>query len=74
MGTSLPVPKGGDVGGAFAHVPVCHSNSQVGCVIAFADFRDNAPPPANSRFGHAPNGMQAVCANPAALAGGSGMC
>ncbi len=73
MGTSLPVPKGADVGGAFKHVPVCHSSSQVGCVIAFADFRANVPPPANSRFGKAPEGMQAVCANPAALGGGSGM-
>jgi len=73
MGTSLPVPKGADVGGAFKHIPVCRSNSQTGCVIAFADFRANVPPPANSRFGNAPDGMQAVCANPAALGGGSGM-
>jgi hypothetical protein len=72
MGTSLPVPKGADVGGAFKHVPVCRSNSQTGCVIAFADFRANVPPPANSRFGKAPDGMQAVCANPASLSGGSG--
>jgi hypothetical protein len=73
MGTSLPVPKGADVGGAFQHIPVCRSNSQTGCVIAFADFRVNVPPPANSRFGKAPEGMQAVCANPAALGGGSGL-
>ena len=73
MGTSLPVPKGSDVGGAFQHIPVCHSNSQIGCAIAFADFRANVPPPANSRFGKAPEGMQAVCANPAALGGGSGV-
>jgi hypothetical protein len=73
MGTSLPVPKGADVGGAFKNIPVCRSDSQTGCVIAFADFRANVPPPANSRFGKAPEGMQAVCANPAALGGGSGM-
>jgi Protein of unknown function (DUF3089) len=72
MGTSLPVPKGADVGGAFKHIPVCRSNAQTGCAIAFADFRANVPPPANSRFGKAPEGMQAVCANPAALSGGSG--
>jgi Protein of unknown function (DUF3089) len=72
MGTSLPVPKGADVGGAFMHVPVCHSNTQLGCVIAFASFRATSPPPANSRFGKAPDGQLAVCANPAALAGGSG--
>jgi hypothetical protein len=73
MGTNLPVPQGADVGGAFKHIPVCHSNSQTGCVIAFADFRVNVPPPANTRFGKAPDGMQAVCANPAALGGGSGV-
>ena len=73
MGTNLPVPKGSDVGGAFMHIPVCRSSSQTGCAIAFADFRATVPPPANSRFGKAPDGMQAVCANPAALGGGSGM-
>jgi pimeloyl-ACP methyl ester carboxylesterase len=72
MGTSLPVPKGQDVGGAFKTVPLCHSASQTGCAIAFASFRAEAPPPANSRFGHAPEGMQAACVNPAALGGGSG--
>jgi hypothetical protein len=73
MGTSLPVPKGTDVGGAFKHIPVCRSNRQTGCVIAFANFRATVPPPGNSRFGKAAEGMQAVCANPAALGGGSGM-
>jgi hypothetical protein len=73
MGTNLPVPKGADVGGAFKHIPVCRSNRQTACVIAFADFRADVPPPANSRFGKAPDGMQAACANPAALGGGSGM-
>ncbi|MDP9089674.1 MAG: DUF3089 domain-containing protein [Pseudomonadota bacterium] len=73
MGTNLPVPPGADVGGAFKHIPVCHLSTQTGCTIAFADFRANMPPPANTRFGKAPDGMQAVCANPAALGGGSGM-
>jgi hypothetical protein len=71
MGTALTVPKGADVGGAFKRIAVCHSNTQLGCVIAFASFRANVPPPARTRFGKAPDGMQAVCANPAALAGGS---
>jgi hypothetical protein len=73
MGTSLQVPKGADVGGAFKTVPLCRSNTQTGCAIAFADFRDNVPPPQNSRFGKAPEGMQAACTNPASLKGGSGM-
>ncbi len=72
MGTSLPVPKGQDVGGAFKSIPLCHAASQTGCAIAFASFRADAPPPANSRFGRAPDGLQAACVNPAALGGGSG--
>ncbi len=73
LGTSLPVPKGKDVGGAFQHIPLCHSTSQVGCAIAYASFRSTIPPPANSRFGRAQGeNMQAACVNPAALGGGSG--
>ncbi len=73
LGTNLPVPKGKDVGGAFQNVPLCRSASQTGCVIAYATFRDNVPPPANSRFGRVANKeMVAACVNPAALGGGSG--
>ena len=73
-GTNLPVAQGTDTG-AFKSIPVCRSNAQTGCVIAFASFRDNVPPPANSRFGKPREpqpGMVAACANPAALAGGKG--
>jgi Protein of unknown function (DUF3089) len=73
LGTSLAVPKGKEVGGAFQHVPLCRSASQTGCVIAYASFRANLPPPANTRFGRVQgDGMAAACVNPAALGGGSG--
>ena len=73
LGTSLPVPRGKDVGGAFQHLPLCHSAKQTGCVITYASFRSNAPPPANSRFGRVTGeNMVSGCTNPAALAGGSG--
>ena len=73
LGTNLPVPKGKDVGGAFQHVPLCHAASQTGCVVAYASFRADVPPPANSRFGRVQGeGMAAACVNPAALGGGSG--
>ena len=73
LGTSLPVPRGKDVGGAFQQMPLCHSASQTGCVITYASFRSNAPPPGNSRFGKVSGeGMVSGCTNPAALAGGSG--
>lgn len=73
LGTSVPVPRGKDVGGAFQHLPLCRSAQQTGCVIAYASFRSNVPPPANSRFGRVQNKeLVAACTNPAALGGGSG--
>jgi hypothetical protein len=73
MGTSLPVPKGKDVGGAFQHIPLCHSATQTGCVITYASFRATDPPPANTRFGKVQGeGLMSGCTNPAALGGGSG--
>jgi hypothetical protein len=74
LGTSLPVPKGKDVGGAFQHLPLCRAANQTGCVITYASFRANVPPPENSRFGRirGDENMMSACTNPAALAGGSG--
>jgi DUF3089 family protein len=72
LGTSLAVPKGKEVGGAFEHVPLCRAAGQIGCVITYASFRSTIPPPANSRFARVQGeNMQAACTNPAALAGGS---
>jgi hypothetical protein len=76
MGTALVVPAGGDVGGVFKSIPLCHSASQLGCAIAYSSFRETSPPPENSRFGkprgEAAPGMEAACVNPADLAGGTG--
>jgi hypothetical protein len=72
MGTSLPQPVSADASGAFKHIPVCRADGQTGCVIAFSDFRADSPPPAGSLFVRAPQGMQAVCANPGSLRGGEG--
>jgi hypothetical protein len=72
-GTPLAVPRGKDVGGAFVHVPLCHSASQTGCVITYASFRLTAVPDATSVFGKVGDpAMAAGCTNPAALSGGSG--
>lgn len=72
LGTSLPVPKGKDVGGAFKTVPLCKSASQIGCVISYASFRSTIPPPATSLFGRVPGeDLMSACTNPAALGGGS---
>jgi hypothetical protein len=73
LGTSIPVPKGRDVGGAFKKVPLCRSVEQTGCLISFASFRSTVPPPADTLFGRvAGEGMESACTNPAALGGGSG--
>jgi hypothetical protein len=70
LGTTIAVPRGKDVGGTFQHVPLCHSESQTGCVITYASFRSTVPPPADTLFGRVadPN-MVAACTNPAALGG-----
>ena len=73
LGTNFPVPKGKDVGGAFEHLPLCHASNQTGCVITYASFRANDPPPVNTLFGRVTGeGMASACTNPAALGGGSG--
>jgi hypothetical protein len=75
MGTNLPVPAGRDVGGDFKAIPLCRTPDQLGCVIAYASFRETSPPPADSLFGRPRTpmpGMAAACVNPANLAGGEG--
>src|SRR5438874_2044554 len=73
LGTTIAVPKGKDVGSSLQHVTLFRSPSQIGCLITFASFRSTVPPPANTLFGKVADAtMIAACANPAALAGGSG--
>jgi hypothetical protein len=71
IGSNVAVPKGKDVGGAFKNIPLCRSTDQTGCVVSYASFRSNVPPPSNSLFGRVPGqDMTAACVNPAALKGG----
>jgi hypothetical protein len=74
MGTRLAVPKDGSaIGGDFKHIPLCKSPTQLQCAIAYASFRDTAPPPANTLFGKVQDPkMMAACSNPTALGGGEG--
>ena len=74
LGGNVQVPTGQVVGGTFQHIPVCRSSSQTGCVIAYSSF--GSPPPADSLFGRAGQGVsvqsgqggagsqQVVCVNP----------
>ena len=71
LGHNLLVADGKDTGGDFKTTPLCRKAAQSGCVIAYASFRDTAPPPASSRYGKSSTaGMSVACTNPAALAGG----
>jgi hypothetical protein len=81
VGGNLQVPTGKTVGATFANVPLCTSESETGCAIAFSSFPSQ--PPANSVFGRpgqgvslqsgqtATQGQQIACVNPAALGGGT---
>lgn len=72
-GSAVVVPDGADVGGDFRNVPLCRSDRQTGCVISWAAFRADGPPPPGALFGRPRGGADGVaaCTNPAALAGGS---
>ena len=81
MGGNVTVRKGDDVGGSFRRTPVCHSEEQTGCVVAFSTFGET--PPDGTFFGTPegalsdsqgidPSKLKVVCTNPAAIGGGSG--
>jgi hypothetical protein len=72
IGGQVEVAEGKDVGGSFTSIPLCRSNGQVGCVVAFNSLGVNPPPTEDDFFGRAPAGMATACTNPAALAGGKG--
>jgi hypothetical protein len=74
VGGNVQVPTGGVVGGSFAHIPLCQSAQQTGCVIAYSSF--GSKPPADALFGrpgqgvslqsaqHTATGQQVACVNP----------
>ena len=83
LGGNVTVPKGGTVGGDFAHIPACTSSTETGCVVAYSSFASK--PPANSQFGRtssdggvrllAPRrlspALRILCVNPASPSGGA---
>jgi Protein of unknown function (DUF3089) len=70
LGGNVTVKDGSDVGGDFQHIPACRSQDQLHCVMAFSTY--NAPVPSDSVFGRTTvPGLQVLCTNPAALAGGA---
>jgi hypothetical protein len=71
LGTNIQVPKNALTGGTFKQMPLCQSGSETGCVIAYASFRSDIPPPPNSLFGRGTADTINACTNPARLAKGS---
>lgn len=73
IGGPVETPEALSAGGSFRTIPLCAPGKGPGCVIAYAAFRANTPPPADSLFGlSATTGMRAACVNPADLDGGEG--
>jgi pimeloyl-ACP methyl ester carboxylesterase len=68
IGGSVGVPQGQLVGGTFTNIPLCHTNDETGCVIAYRSYADGFPPAAGSNSG--PGALDTACTNPAALGGG----
>jgi len=81
LGGNVTVAEGRRRGGDFERIPTCRKRRQAGCVIAYSSYDE--PPPPNSRYARPtarsttiyglPSGprYEAVCTNPATLAGGS---
>jgi hypothetical protein len=69
LGGNVTVREGGDRGGDFRRLRACRARDQVGCIVAFSSF--NEAPPAGARFGVSTDpGLEILCTNPGALAGG----
>ncbi|MEV6254166.1 MULTISPECIES: DUF3089 domain-containing protein [unclassified Nocardia] len=78
LGGNVVVPKNGDVGGDFQHLPLCRGEQQTRCVLAWQTF--GATPPPDSRFGRNPTtpeplprpygpDYEVACTNPTSLSG-----
>jgi pimeloyl-ACP methyl ester carboxylesterase len=71
-GSFLTAPRGQEVGGTFKTLLACRSPDQTGCVIVFNSYRSDVLMDPKDRF-PMKAGEQALCVNPAALAGGPGV-
>jgi hypothetical protein len=64
-GFNVYVPQGKLVGGTFKSTPLCASDGDTGCVMAWSGYREGNQPPEAAMFGWAPPGMTVGCTNPA---------
>ena len=65
-GYDVLVPQGRLVGGTFKSIPLCSSDGEIGCVMAWTSYRESSVPPEGAMFGWANQpGMTVGCTNPA---------
>lgn len=74
LGLNVMVPTEGSDAAPELPLPPCEAPSQTGCLIAFATFHEDHPPPADALFGRSDQpGLRPLCVNPAALLGRDAM-
>jgi len=61
-GGNVQVAVGMDVGGSFAHIPLCGSPRSTGCVIAYSSY--GSEPPATANFGRPGQGVSLQSGQP----------
>lgn len=69
LGGDVLVPDGALVGGSFTNLPLCSSDAQTGCVIAYRSYHETEPPPnTGGFFSHVgppmPVGQDVGCTDP----------
>jgi hypothetical protein len=65
LGGNVLVPEGQLEGASFQHVPLCTSQTENACVIAYSTFLQEPPPLGKTLFGRSPvPGTEVACVNP----------
>lgn len=63
----VTVPEGEAVGGTFENLPLCTTEDETGCVVAFDSYGADRPP--DDTAADFPDGQVTACVNPADLSG-----
>lgn len=71
IGGAVQVPTGATTGGTIGDVPLCASDSEVGCAIHYHTFAEGHSPPAGCEYCSTLPGDMVACVNPANLASGT---
>lgn len=72
-GTTIRTRPNQDAGGTFRAIPLCRSQSQVGCVITYSAYRAGVVPAETAWYGRNGEDGVAACTNPADLRKGEGV-